>query len=128
TPSAAAELITEAQHKIAEHLANQSHRLDRATRYQLLQARQRLTRLPVSRAESPVSALLHRLEQRVDDFSFRLDAAIGGHLRQLQGHTAELAAAILRHDPRRELAQARERLADFALPAGRARPRLCPRA
>ena len=113
TPSAAAELITEAQHKIAEHLANQSHRLDRATRYQLLQARQRLTRLPVSRAESPVSALLHRLEQRVDDFSFRLDAAIGGHLRQLQGHTAELAAAILRHDPRRELAQARERLAAF---------------
>ena len=44
TPSAAAELITEAQHKIAEHLANQSHRLDRAVRFQLLQARQRLSR------------------------------------------------------------------------------------
>src|SRR5208283_1852254 len=51
TPSAAAELITEAQHKIAEHLAAQSHRLERAARFQLLQARQRLTRLPVSRAE-----------------------------------------------------------------------------
>ncbi len=42
TPSAAAELITEAQHKIAEHLATQSHRLERAARFQLLQARQRL--------------------------------------------------------------------------------------
>jgi exodeoxyribonuclease VII large subunit len=45
TPSAAAELITEAQHKIAEHLAQHSHRLERAARFQLLQARQRLTRL-----------------------------------------------------------------------------------
>ena len=44
TPSAAAELITEAQHKIAEHLANQAHRLERAARFQLLQARQRLAR------------------------------------------------------------------------------------
>ena len=43
TPSAAAELITEAQHKIAELLANQAHRLERATRFQLLQARQRLS-------------------------------------------------------------------------------------
>jgi len=50
TPSAAAELITEAQHKIAERLANQAHRLERAASFQFLQARQRLTRLPVSRA------------------------------------------------------------------------------
>src|ERR1035437_5016103 len=76
TPSAAAELITEAQHKIADHLASQSHRLDRATRFQLLQARQRLTRLPVSRAEGRMATLLHRLEQRLDDFSFRLEAAV----------------------------------------------------
>ena len=41
TPSAAAELVTEAQHKIAEHLAAQAHRLERAARFQLLQARQR---------------------------------------------------------------------------------------
>ena len=46
TPSAAAELITEAQHKIADRVAEQSHRLERAARFQLLQARQRLSRLP----------------------------------------------------------------------------------
>ena len=110
TPSAAAELITEAQHKIAEHLAQQSHRLDRATRFQLLQAHQRLNRLPVSRAETRVSALLHRSAQRVDDLSQRLDSALDHAIRIRQSHVAELAAFVLRHDPRQALAKARERL------------------
>ena len=110
TPSAAAELITEAQHKIAEHLANQSHRLERATRFQLLQARQRLTRLPISRAESRVSTLLHRQAQRLDDFSFRLESALTAQLRHRQDRVADLAATVLRHDPRQALADARERL------------------
>jgi exodeoxyribonuclease VII large subunit len=110
TPSAAAELITEAQHKIAEHLATQSHRLDRAARYQLLQARQRLTRLPVSRAESRVAAWLHRLAQRIDDFSFRLAEAMNDEIRQRQRRVADLRAAVLRHDPRQSLGLARQRL------------------
>ena len=71
TPSAAAELITEAQHKIAEHLAHEEHRLERAARFQILQARQRLARLPVSRTEARMAALLRRLAQRLDDLSFR---------------------------------------------------------
>jgi exodeoxyribonuclease VII large subunit len=110
TPSAAAELITEAQHKIAEHLATQEHRLERATRFQLLQARQRLTRVPVSRAESRVSTLLHRQAQCIDDLSFRLESSLTTQLRQLQDQVADRAAAVLRHDPRQALAQARERL------------------
>jgi exodeoxyribonuclease VII large subunit len=111
TPSAAAELITEAQHKIAERVAEQSHRLERAARFQLLQARQRLTRLPVSRAEGRVNTLLHRLAQRLDDFSLRLEVAASGQLRQHQRKVAELTAAVLRHDPRQQLGLARERLA-----------------
>ncbi len=113
TPSAAAELITEAQHKIAEHLANQSHRLNRAARFQLLQAHQRLSRLPVSRAEARMATLLHRHAQRLDDLSFRLEAALTTQLRQRQDHAAMLAAAVLSHDPRQALAQARERLQAF---------------
>jgi exodeoxyribonuclease VII large subunit len=111
TPSAAAELITEAQHKIAEHLATQAHRLDRAARFQLLQARQRLTRLPVSRAEGRMNTLLHRLAQRLDDLSFRQEVAVSSQLRQHQKTVADLAAAVLRHDPRQNLGLARERLA-----------------
>ena len=110
TPSAAAELITEAQHNIAERVAEQSHRLERAARFQLLQARQHLSRLPVSRAEGRVNTLLHQLEQRLDDFSFRMEAVVTAQLRQHQRNVANLAAAVLRHDPRQGLAQARERL------------------
>ena len=110
TPSAAAELVTEAQHKIAEHLANQMHRLERAARFQILQARQHLARLPVGRAEARVAAVLHRGAQRLDDLWFRLESGLGFQLRQRQSRVAGLAAAILRHDPRQPLAQARERL------------------
>ena len=110
TPSAAAELITEAQHNIAEYLANQSHRLDRAVRFQLLQARQHLAHLPISRAETRVSALLHRRAQRLDELAGRLEDAIARQLRSRQNRVAALGAAVLRHDPRQALAQARERL------------------
>ena len=109
TPSAAAELITEAQHKIAEHLARLNHRLERAARFQILQAQQRLARVPASRAESRIGALLHRLEQRTDDLGFRMENAVRQKLRTKQRAVAELAGAVLRHDPRQQLAQARGR-------------------
>jgi exodeoxyribonuclease VII large subunit len=124
TPSAAAELITEAQFRIAEHLATQGHRLERAARFQLLQARQRLTRLPISRAESRVSALLYRLGQRLDDVTLRLDSALNTQLRLGQNQIAELAAAVLHHDPRQKLAYAREHLADSRARLGRSLERL----
>lgn len=107
TPSAAAELITEVQHNIADRLARLNHRLERAARFQILQARQRLTRVPATRAESRMAALLHRLEQRRDDLSFRLENAVSHRMRLRQRGVAEFAAAVLRHDPRRQLARAR---------------------
>jgi len=119
TPSAAAELITEAQHKIAEHLATQMHRLERAARFQLLHARQRLANVPVSRAESRISGILYRLSQRLDDAVQRIDDALFEELRAGQMRFAELTAALLHHDPRRALAQARQRLADFRAGLGR---------
>jgi exodeoxyribonuclease VII large subunit len=110
TPSAAAELITEAQHKIAEHLANQEHRLERAARFQLLHARQRLAQAPIERAESRMAALLRRHAQRLDDLGFRTETAMQHPLRLCQRRVAELTAAVLRHDPRRAIARSRERL------------------
>jgi len=110
TPSAAAELITEAQHKIAEHLASLIRRLERAMRFQLLQARQQLTRMPVSRAEFRMTTLLRRMDQRLDDLSARMQTALTNRFRQRQRQIADLAATVLRHDPRQHLAQARERL------------------
>jgi exodeoxyribonuclease VII large subunit len=113
TPSAAAELITEAQHTIAERLAEQANRLDRAVRFQILHARRSLADLPASRAESRIAALLYRLGQRLDDVTLRLDSAITGQLHAAQKRTNDLAATILHHDPRRNLAHAQRHLADL---------------
>ncbi len=113
TPSAAAELVTEAAHKISERLDTQSLRLQRAAHFQLLQASQRFARVSTSRAESRVSALLHRLAQRVDDLSFRQEAALDVQLRHRQSRVAELAAAVLRRDPRQAVAHARAHLIDY---------------
>ena len=113
TPSAAAELITEAQHKVAERVGEQERRLERAARFQILQARQRYSRVPVSRAETRVTAILHRLAQRVDDMTLRAESALRAELRLVGSRAAELSAAVLRHDPRQQLAHAQAHLADF---------------
>jgi exodeoxyribonuclease VII large subunit len=110
TPSAAAELVTEAQYKVAERLAADEQRLLRAARYRLLQARQRVDGLHAERAEWRITALLQRLGQQLDDAALRIETTIGGQLRLRQKRTADLAAAVLRHDPRRALAAVRQRL------------------
>ena len=110
TPSAAAELITEAQHRIAERVATLANRLERATRFQLLHARQQLETVALDRAERRASATLHRLSQRLDDLGFRMEASINGLLRARQREVMELAADVLHHEPRQMLARMRERL------------------
>jgi exodeoxyribonuclease VII large subunit len=56
---------------------------------------------------------LHRLGQRLDDATQRLDNTLTAQLRLRQNRVAELAAAVLRIDPRQNLAHARAHLADF---------------
>lgn len=110
TPSAAAELITEAQHRIAERVTDQTNRLERAARYQLLHARRQFDTVAVDRAEWRVTSMLHRLDQTLDDIGFRLEVSVSERVRQRQGEVGELAAAVLRHDPRQLLGRTRERL------------------
>jgi exodeoxyribonuclease VII large subunit len=110
TPSAAAELITEAQHRVAERLETQAKRLERAARFQLLRAHQNLDSVPLDRAERRTTAILHRLSQRLDDLGFRMEARISGLVRTRQREVAELAADVLHHEPRQILARMRERL------------------
>ena len=68
---------------------------------------------PVSRVESRISTLLYRLGQRLDDVTQRLDAAVNSQLRQRQSRISALAATVLHHNPRPNVAHAREHLADF---------------
>jgi exodeoxyribonuclease VII large subunit len=111
TPSAAAELVTAAQHRIADRVATQSARLERAARFQILHARQEMDRIPLDRAERRVTSMLHRLNQQLDDFAFRMESSLNGLIRNRQRQVAGLAADVLHHEPRQMLAHMREQLA-----------------
>ena len=110
TPSAAAELITETHYRVEERLANQANRLERATRFQLLRAGQKMESIPIGRAERRLTTHFYRLGQRLDDLGFRTDSAIGELIRTRQREVRELEADVRHHDPRQMLNRAQERL------------------
>src|SRR5882757_2635789 len=74
TPSAAAELVIECKHRLAEHLAHLHQRLGRATRYRLLMARNHLQELSQHGAFARIQDLMVRRAQRLDELSYRLAA------------------------------------------------------
>jgi exodeoxyribonuclease VII large subunit len=111
TPSAAAELITEAQHKVGEHVERLERRLERGVQFQLMQARQRMAYVSVSGTETRMAMLLHRLEQRLDDATERMDETVNAQMRERAQLVVALRAAVLRHDPRQKIALARHNFA-----------------
>lgn len=111
TPSAAAELVTEAQHKVAERVAAAEQRLGRAARYQILHARQRFESLRVERAEWRLTAVFNRLGQRLDDYAFRAESVLSQMIRSSEGLLARSAQALMHHHPSRQIGVTRERLA-----------------
>lgn len=110
TPSAAAELVTEELFGVGERLIEQEGRIDRAMRYQLLRARRHLDALAVDRVEMRVTGILHRCAQKLDDLTYRTDAAVSTLLQRVERRTMESASAVLRHDPRQRLGKDRDRL------------------
>ena len=113
TPSAAAELITEAQHRIGDHHADLRRRLDRAARFQLLQFREALSGPALARAGQRLSTRVHRHQQRLDELTFRLESAMTETLRDHRESAARHSAALLSHDPRHRIAHARAALSGW---------------
>jgi exodeoxyribonuclease VII large subunit len=56
-----------------------------------------------------MASLLHRAQQKLDDLGFRMESALRHRLGRGQREVNDLTAAVLRHDPRRQLAHARGR-------------------
>ena len=110
TPSAAAELITSAQHRIEERVEALDARVRRAIRYQLMLARQRLTALSVAQIQNRLQALIGRRSQRLDDLRHRIESAANRRLRARASQLAALAARTERQNPAVRLALARRRL------------------
>jgi exodeoxyribonuclease VII large subunit len=103
TPSAAAELVIESRHRLEERVDTLSTRMQRATRYQLLMSRQRLTQLAQRGALARMQQAIGRRAQRIDELVFRMAAA---HRQQLQTFRRRLdvaGARVRSHDLRRVL-------------------------
>ncbi|WP_254063797.1 exodeoxyribonuclease VII large subunit [Granulicella sp. S190] len=81
TPSAAAELVTAAQHRIGERIAALEARVQRAGRFHIVQARQSYTRLSAEAVLNRLRDAVSRRDQRLDEFRLRLDLAVQRQLR-----------------------------------------------
>ena len=103
TPSAAAELITAAQHRVEERVEELHHRLTRACRYQLMMASERFSRVSIAAATARLRDLLGRKQQRVDELQFRLEQAWSRRQRSSETGLQELSARLMRHDPSQKL-------------------------
>lgn len=110
TPSAAAELVIESKHRLAEHLAHLHQRLGRATRYRLLMARNHLQELSQHGAFARIQDLMVRRAQRLDELSYRLAANYRTLLHDYH-RRLDIAASRVRHfDFRQSLAVVRSQL------------------
>jgi exodeoxyribonuclease VII large subunit len=121
TPSAAAEIVTAAQHRIEERVAALDARVHRAIRFRLLQAQQRLSRLSAESVLMRIRDGIGRREQHLDRLGRRLEVAMVRRLRsqalQLEGLSARLARqhfALRLADSRHRLQSADQRLRQFA--------------
>lgn len=98
TPSAAAELITGALHKVEERVELLAQRLQRACRYRLMQARDSFARLTVDAAFARLRESFSRRQQRVDELRFRMEAVWNTESRNASEHLHQLTARLLRQD------------------------------
>ena len=119
TPSAAAEVITAAQHRIEERVQALDERVRRAIRYQFMLSRQRFTAVSVGQMQSRLVALIGRRAQRIDDLRYRLETAAARRLRSRAHQVASLTARIERQNPAVRLALARRRLENAEQSMGR---------
>lgn len=110
TPSAAAELITDAQYRVAEHLEALASRLERAARYQRMRARERLTRLDAAAVFARLQHGLARRQQRLDELRFRLEAYWDKQCAVTEQRIHLLRTRLIQQDVRRQLALHQERL------------------
>jgi exodeoxyribonuclease VII large subunit len=110
TPSAAAELITTAQHRIEERVDTLSSRVRRAIRLHLLESRQRYARLSAPSVLRRLFDSINRRGQRVDELALRLDRASSRHLRVRRERLRLLDQRLRRQDVGLRLAASHRRI------------------
>lgn len=117
TPSAAAELVTAAQHRIEERVQSLAMRVHRAGRFHLMHARQRYARLSAESVLTRLHDAVSRRDQRIDELRMRLESAAVRRLRLPAARLGGLSERLRRQDvslriarTQRQLQQANARL------------------
>jgi len=111
TPSAAAELATPDRREVAGRIQTARHRLERAVRYRLALARQRVQEQGIGRAlrglERRLARGMQRVEESGDALRTAMEAKLAGRRRTLDG----LSRRLRESSPRLKLARVAARLA-----------------
>jgi len=110
TPSAAAELVTAAQHRIEERIAALAARVHRAGRFHLMHARQRYARLSSESVLTRLRDAVDRRDQRIDELRFRLEAAAQRRFHAPTQRLTALEARLRRQNPALRIALTQRRL------------------
>ncbi|WP_348268211.1 exodeoxyribonuclease VII large subunit [Edaphobacter paludis] len=110
TPSAAAELVTAAQHRIEERIQALATRVHRAGRFHLMHARQRYARLSSESVLNRLRDAVSRRDQRIDELSLRLNAATTRTLRIPAQRVAALTERLRRQNISIRIAATQRRL------------------
>jgi exodeoxyribonuclease VII large subunit len=114
TPSAAAELVTAAQHRVEDRIHALEARVHRAGRFHLMHARQRYARLSAESVLVRLRDAVSRRDQRIDELRFRLEAASGRCLRISAHRLSVLTERLRRHNPSLRIATTQRRLQQSA--------------
>lgn len=110
TPSAAAELITAAQHRVEDRVHALASRLQRAISFSLMRSRGRYTRLSADSVLIRLRDNLYRREQRIDDLTYNAETALQRRLRTHAARLNTLDARLRQQAPTVRLAIAHRRL------------------
>jgi exodeoxyribonuclease VII large subunit len=110
TPSAAAELVIRSRQEVEEQLRGLHTRVEKATRYHLLIARQNLTQLAQHGAFAHMMRMIQRRQQKVDELVHRLAHAERDALEIRRRRFEALSAAARHYDVRRILRGVRQAL------------------
>ena len=110
TPSAAAELVTAAQHKVEERVVRLQQRVLRAGSYEMLRARQRLSRLSAEAVLRSLRDGLRRRAQRVDELEFRVQAVVARGTKLRAERLTRMQARLQRQDVQVRVADGQRRL------------------
>jgi exodeoxyribonuclease VII large subunit len=98
TPSAAAELVTAAQHQVEDRITTLAARVQRAGHFHLMRARQRYVRLSTESVLTRLRDAVNRRDQRLDELRFRFGASMQRPLRIRARRLTSLIDRLRLHD------------------------------